>query len=144
MMMIMRIKNSNYKDTKKQCSVLLYSSKIQAGFPSPADDYIEKPLDLNNYLISKPASTFFARVSGDSMIDACIRENDLLVVDKSIKATNGKIVVAVVDGEFTVKQLKITNRNKFYLMPANNNFRPMLMNSESYIWGVVTSVIHKV
>lgn len=120
----------------------LYETKVQAGFPSPADDYISGKLDLNTYLIHRPAATFFVRVTGDSMIDAGIRENDLLIVDKSLEATNGKIVIAVVKGDFTVKRLhKI--KDELYLVPENKKFEPIKLGEGDYIWGVVTSVIHQ-
>ena len=128
---------------KKTSEVALYSSKIQAGFPSPADDYIEKNLDLNTHLITSPSSTFFARVSGNSMIDACIYENDLLVVDKSIEATNGKIVIATVNGEFTIKRLKINSKKELYLIAENKDYKQIKLSEGSYIWGVVTAVIRR-
>lgn len=123
------------------CPLPLYT-KVQAGFPSPADDYMAGKLDLNTYLIRHPAATFFIRVTGDSMRDAGIRENDLLIVDKSLEATNNKIVIAVVNGEFTVKRLKYINKEA-YLVPENDDFQPTKVDEGSYIWGVVTSVIHQ-
>jgi len=124
------------------CSLPLYNTKVQAGFPSPGDDYITGKLDLNTHLIRHPAATFFIRVIGDSMRDAGIRENDLLIVDKSLEATNNKIVIAVVNGEFTVKRLRYVNKEA-YLVPENDDFEPMKVGEGSYIWGVVTSVIHQ-
>lgn len=121
----------------------LYGSKVAAGFPSPAEDYIEKYLDLNEHLIKHPAATFFVRVTGSSMVDAGIQENDILIVDRSIKPTHGKIVVAAIDGQLTVKRLHIKN-DKLILMPENPKFKPIEVqeNSEVYIWGVVTNAIH--
>lgn len=87
----------------KAITLPFYQTKVQAGFPSPAEDHMPDKLDLNSYLIKHPASTFFVRVAGDSMIGAGIKENDLLIVDRSIQATNNKVVIAVVNGEFTVK-----------------------------------------
>lgn len=123
----------------------LYGSKVPAGFPSPADDYIEGQLDLNEHLIKHPAATFFVRVSGNSMIDAGIHENDILVVDRSITPAHGKVVVAAIDGQLTVKRLNKKN-NQLFLMPENKEFDPIEVKegSEVYIWGVVTNVIHSV
>lgn len=122
----------------------LFTSKLQAGFPSPADDYIEKNLDLNTHLISHPSSTFFAHVTGDSMIDACIHHNDLVIVDKSIEAVSGKIVIAVVDGEFTIKRLKINAKKELYLNAENKDYSSIKLTENSYIWGVVTTVIRQI
>lgn len=129
----------NYCPTK---SVLLplYNNKVQAGFPSPAEDYMASKLDLNTYLIKHPSSTFFVRVTGDSMIGAGIKDNDLLVVDRSINATNNKVVVGVVNNEFTVKRLKYI-KQEAYLVPENDNYQPIKLGEGDYIWGVVTSVI---
>jgi DNA polymerase V len=121
----------------------LYSSRVQAGFPSPADDYIEDKIDLNHHLIKKPSATFLVRASGDSMIDAGIRDGDLLIVDRSLKPTSGKIVIAAVEGQLTVKRLIIKN-GKPWLMPANKDFQPIPVDPESgvMVWGVVTNCIH--
>jgi DNA polymerase V len=127
----------------KGYKVPLYSSRVQAGFPSPADDYLESFLDLNEYLIKHPAATFFVRVSGDSMINAGISENDILVVDRSLEPKPGKIVIAAVEGELTVKRLsKVDGRT--YLMPENDKYPPIDITGNNYviIWGVVTNVIH--
>lgn len=123
----------------------LYASRIQAGFPSPADDYIETALDLNQLLIKNPPATFFVRVSGDSMINAGIHDNDILIVDRSINPKNDAIVIAVLDGELTVKRL-IINKTGYILQPENPNYHPIVISSESdlTIWGVVTNVIHRV
>lgn len=126
----------------KPMKLPFYSAKVQAGFPSPADDDMPNKLDLNDYLIKHPASTFFVRVVGDSMIGAGIRENDLLIVDRSIQATNNKVVIAVVNGEFTVKRLKYINKEA-YLVPENDDYQLIKLAEGSYIWGVVTSVIHQ-
>lgn len=121
----------------------LYGSKVPAGLPSTADDSIEKQLDLNEYLIKHPAATFCVRAQGSSMINAGIHDNDILIVDRSIKPITGKIVIAAIDGELTVKRLHITNE-KLFLMPENPDFKPIEVSddSELCIWGVVTSVIH--
>lgn len=115
---------------------------IKAGFPSPADDFVEVPLDLNKALIKNPSATFFARVVGNSMQDANIHNGDILIIDRSIKPTNGKIAVCFVDGEFTVKQLLI-KKNECYLLPANNEHKPIKITTENQfiVWGVVTHII---
>lgn len=122
----------------------LFTSKISAGFPSPADDYIDKHLSLDEYCVQNPASTFFLKVQGDSMIDAGIYPDDLLIVDKSLDAKHGKIVIAVLDGELTVKRLSIAG-GKVHLVPENKKLKPIEVSelSELNIWGVVTNVIHK-
>ena len=121
----------------------LYGSNIQAGFPSPADDYIEDKIDLNKQLIKNPSATYFVKVSGDSMLDANIREGDILVVDKSLKPINNRIVIAAVDGELTVKRLKKVG-HKVALVAENNKYSEIKMtNQELIIWGVVTYIIHK-
>lgn len=117
---------------------------ISAGFPSPADDYIDRLLDLNELLIKNPPATFFVRVAGDSMTGAGINDGDILIVDRSIEAANRKIVIAVVNGELTVKRL-LKGKNTFRLVAENPDYRPLELNEESQceIWGVVTSVIHQ-
>ncbi|WED43533.1 LexA family protein [Legionella cardiaca] len=122
----------------------LYSSKVRAGFPSPADDYIESYLDLNAYLIKHPASTFFLIAAGDSMIGAGIQSGDMLIVDKNIEPTHGKIVIAALDGELTVKRLSKT-ANRVQLLPANESYQPIDItdSQDLVIWGVVTYVIHQ-
>jgi DNA polymerase V len=123
----------------------LYSSKVQAGFPSPADDFMEGKLDLNQYLIKRPAATFLVRATGDSMINAGIHEGDLLVVDRSLTPLDGKVVIAAVDGYLTVKRLGI-RKDAMWLFPENDKYPPIEVNPEAdnYIWGVVTNVIHGV
>ena len=121
----------------------LFLSKVPAGFPSPADDYIEGSLDLNQHLIKHKAATFFVRVTGDSMTGAGIHDGDLLIVDRALDAQDKSVVVAVVNGEFTVKRIKKEN-GRVWLMPENAKFQPMEMKegSELEVWGVVTNVIH--
>lgn len=123
----------------------IYATKVAAGFPSPADDYIEGCLDLNEHLINHPAATFFVRVSGLSMLDAGIHPDDILIVDKSIEPIHGKIVIAAIDGELTVKRL-YNKGGIIRLMPENKSFVPIELEGESdlVIWGVVTNVIHPV
>lgn len=122
----------------------LMSNTIAAGFPSPAEQYVEAPLDLNQLLIARPAATFFLRVSGASMIDAGIFDGDILVVDRSIEAKDGMIVVACVDGEFTVKILK-KDANTIKLEPANRSYPTITFKEgmELRIFGVVTATIHR-
>lgn len=121
----------------------LFSSKVQAGFPSPADDHIEQYLDLNTHLIKHPAATFFVIANGDSMRDAGIRSGDLLLVDRALDATHQKIVVAALNGELTVKRLHLEH-NQVRLVPAHPDY-PIIEITEAHdflIWGVVTHVIH--
>ena len=122
----------------------LYGSKVPAGFPSPADDHMDGTLDLNEHLIKHPAATFFVRASGHSMLNAGIHENDILIVDRSIKPTHGKIVIAIIDGQLTVKRLHQPKNGKLTLMPDNPDFAPIELKegNEVSIWGVVTNVIH--
>ena len=122
----------------------LYVSFIAAGFPSPADDHLEIELDLNEYLIDKPHSTFCVRVSGKSMEGVNIRQGDILVVDRSKTPATGRIVVAVLDGEFTVKRLLINSEGTF-LMPEHPAYDPIPISdgAEFQIWGVVIYSIHK-
>ncbi|MCB5251202.1 MAG: translesion error-prone DNA polymerase V autoproteolytic subunit [Candidatus Cloacimonetes bacterium] len=120
-------------------------SLVPAGFPSPAQDYIESVLDLNELLIQHPAATYFVRVEGYSMINSGINPNDILIVDRSLEAADGKVVIAVLEGEFTVKRLQINKKGEYYLMPDNDAYKPIKITNEMdfSIWGVVTNVIHK-
>jgi DNA polymerase V len=121
----------------------MYSAKVSAGFPSPAEDYVEGKIDLNKELVPKPSDTFFVRVTGNSMINAGIRENDVLIVDRSCEPRHNKIVIAVVDGELTVKRL-LKRNNKVILAPENEQYPALEITSEDLsIWGVVTYIIHK-
>ena len=121
----------------------LYSCKISAGFASPADDHLEKCIDLNEFLIQKPAATFMLRVEGDSMIGAGIHDGDLLIVDRSSTAIDGSIVIAVVNGDLTVKRLN-KGKNKVTLMPENPAYSPItiLEGGDFFIWGCVKHVVH--
>ena len=123
----------------------LYGSKVAAGFPSPAEDHLEGMLDLNEHLIKHPAATFMVRVSGDSMIGAGIHDNDILVVDRSLSPENGKVAIAVVDGELTVKRI-LKKNGKVWLKAENPKYAPIEIkeSNEVSIWGVVTNVIHQV
>jgi len=118
----------------------LFLEKISAGFPSPAQDYVEQRLDLNEFCVKRPAATYFVRVAGDSMIEAGIYPDDLLVVDRSINAQAGDIVIASLNGEFTVKELQL---NPLQLIPRNRNYQPILISEadDFEIFGVVTNVI---
>lgn len=117
----------------------LYASQPAAGFPAPGDDLVEKALDLNDLLVDNPTSTFFVRVTGDSMEDAKIFAGDILVIDRSIEPKSGLIVVAAVYGELVVKILQKTNTG-LALVSANENYEPILINDEEgcFVWGVVT------
>lgn len=122
----------------------LFLSGVSAGFPSPAEDYLDRKLDLNELLIKNPAATFFVRVAGDSMIDAGIHHDDILIVDRSLEPTSGRIVIAAYNGELTVKRLLLTD-DGMHLIAENPAYPPLLLPEESdcKIWGVVTSVIHQ-
>ena len=128
---------------KKQKSPLMIQP-VQAGFPSPAEHYIEKMLDLNDYLSTCPEATYYVRVTGDSMIGAGIGPGDVLCVDRSIDFFDGAIVIASVDGEFTVKYLR-KNGGQIYLQPANPDFKPIFFGGEQDVrcWGVVTGLVRK-
>ena len=125
-------------------TIPLYEITIPAGFPSPADDHLDQMLDLNRYLFRHPAATFLARVRGDSMLGAGIHDGDLIAVDRALPAHNGHVVVAVLDGEHTVKRLRRHN-GRVWLLPENAAFAPMEVSSEAEltICGVVTHVIHE-
>jgi DNA polymerase V len=121
----------------------LFTGKVAAGFPSPADDYVEKTLDLNELLVQKPASTFFARAQGESMLGAGIHPNDILVIDRSLEPVSGKIVVCALNGELVVKRLK--QRHGQWMLASENPYYPDIPlheELEMVIWGVVTHVIH--
>ena len=123
---------------------LPFYSGVSAGFPSPADDYLEEHLDVGNYLVKNPCATFFVRVQGDSMIDASIHPGDILVVDRSLPATHGSIIIAVLNGEFTVKRLH-KRGGVVRLMPENSNYPPLTIRDgdEFKVWGIVAHVLHR-
>ncbi len=129
----------------EKLSLPLYATSVSAGFPSPADDFVDTKLDLNKYLVKHPAATFFVRVSGNSMIKAGIFTEDILIVDRSLDPQNGSIVIAVLNGELTVKRLKIDNK-RIFLIPENSSYKAIEVTEDVdfRIWGVVTSVIHKI
>ena len=122
----------------------LFTVRIPAGFPSPGDDYIDGKLDLNEHLIKHPSATFFMKVQGDSMIDAGISDGDLLIVDRALEATDNSIVVALIDGEFMVKRIRIKN-GIYYLVPENSHYhqREVKQCMNFQVWGGVIYVIHK-
>ncbi len=129
------------RSTKRQQPI--FEVKVPAGFPSPAGDYEEDKLDLNKHLIRNPAATFFVRVTGHSMLKAGIHDGDLLVVDRSIEPRDKNVVIAVVNGELTVKRIRI-RKNKLTLEAENENYQSQEINEEMEfeVWGVVTNVIH--
>ena len=125
------------------CVLPLFAGKVAAGFPSPADDYVEKNLDLNEFLVQKPAATFFVRAQGESMLGAGIHPNDILVVDRSIDPVPGKIVICALNGELTVKRLQ-RDKGHWQLTAENPAYADIVLHDglEMVIWGVVTNVIH--
>jgi len=130
-------------DLSTRYKLPIFLGRLPARFPSPADDYIEGKLDLNRHLIKHPAATFFVRVSGDSMTGAGIHSGDLLVVDRSLEAVDGNVIVAALDGDLTVKRLRKRN-GTLSLLPENQDYQPIEITAQQTfeIWGVVTSVIH--
>jgi DNA polymerase V len=128
---------------RQQVLLPLFTGKVAAGFPSPADDYIEKTLDLNELLVKKPAATFFARAQGESMLGAGIHPNDILVVDRSIDPVPGHIVICALNGELTVKRLN-RDHGQWQLKAENSAYPDIVIydDLELVIWGVVTNVIH--
>ena len=122
-----------------------FDTGISAGFPSPADDFKEQRLSLDEELVKNKEATFYARVSGQSMIGAGLDDNDLLIVDRSLEPKNNKIAVCFIDGEFTVKRIKI-DKNIVWLMPENNLYKPIKVTSDNdfMVWGIVTNVIKTV
>ena len=129
----------------KPVNLPLFSGKVSAGFPSPADDYIEKTLDLNDLLVQKPAATYFVRAQGESMLGAGIHPNDILVVDRSLEPVPGRIVICALNGELVVKRLKRLG-GQWVLGSENPAYKDIVLREEmdTVIWGVVTNVIHQV
>ena len=128
---------------KKENSIPIFVDKVSAGFPSPATDYMENKLDLNEHLIQHPAATFIVKANGLSMTEAGINSGDLLIVDRSIKPKNDNIVIASIFGDLTVKKLR-KKYNSFFLISANDDYPNIEVKEEMecFIWGVVTFVIH--
>lgn len=122
----------------------LFEASVPAGFPSPAADYQENKLDLNKHLIKNPAATFFVRVSGDSMVGAGIHHGDILIVDRSIEPRDKNVVIAVINGELTVKRIRM-RKNKITLEAENDSYsvRQITPDTEFEVWGVVTNCVHK-
>ena len=143
----MSMENQNNKiykvDINKSLSIDLYATSINAGFPSPAEDHMDISLDLNEYLIKHPSATFYIYVKGTSMVDAGIYDGDLMIVDRSLSPTSNNIVVAIIDGEFTVKRI-LKKNNQIYLIPDNKSYSPICVNDnmDFQVWGVVTHTIH--
>jgi DNA polymerase V len=148
----MKLKNSKTNDklvfyaldNLKLSEVSVFGDSVPAGFPSPAEDYLDMDLNLHEYLVQNPAATFCVRAVGDSMLDANIKSGDVMVVDRAKDPANNSIVLAVLNGEFTVKRIK-KNDDELYLMPANEDYQPMKITDDMdfQVWGVVTFIIHK-
>lgn len=132
-------------ETDSAIRIPFMAEGIAAGFPSPAADFMEKVIDLNKELSRNPLSTFYVRVKGNSMTGAGIDDRDVLVVDRSIAPEDNKIAICLVDGEFTVKRLRV-KKDAIYLMPENPDFKPLKITEENNftVWGIVTYVIKSV
>ena len=135
--------SSTLSKTAKYCPLPMALCHIEAGFPSPADDHMESLLDLNEHVIKHPSATYFVRASGYSMTGAGIFNGDLMIVDRSLEPTHGKVVIAEVDGQLTVKRL-FKLKDRFELHSENSNYPPIELQegNEVVIWGVVTHVLH--
>ena len=134
-----------YRLSEDQFSAIpLYENSVPAGFPSPAEDFMDLDLNLQEYLIQHPAATFCVRVTGDSMLKAGISSGDVMIVDRSLEVKDGNIVLAVLDGEFTVKRIKKT-ATELLLVPENSSFKAIKVTKEMdfQVWGVATHVIHQ-
>jgi len=132
-------------DVSNQSGAVYLDTGISAGFPSPAEDFKEERLSLDNILVKNKLATFYARVSGQSMVGAGLDDNDLLVIDRSLEPAHNKIAVCFLDGEFTVKRLRV-EKDGVWLQPENENYEPIKITEENdfVIWGIVTNVIKKV
>jgi len=128
--------------TETTLDIPLVDQNISAGFPSPADDFLDISIDLNKELIKNPPATFFGRVNGDSMSDLGINDGDLLIIDKSVEPTDGRIAVCFIDGEFTLKTIKI-EKDCCWLIPANKKYKPLKVteDNEFVVWGIVLHVV---
>jgi DNA polymerase V len=131
--------------TETELALPFISAGIQAGFPSPAADFEELRIDLNKYLIRHPAATFLSKVKGHSLINAGFHDGDILVIDRSLEPTNGKVAVCFLDGDFTLKRIKI-EKKCCWLVPENDDFRPIKVTADNdfLIWGIVTFIIKAV
>jgi DNA polymerase V len=129
----------------KELFLPVLSAGISAGFPSPAMDFMDVSIDLNQLMIKHPSATFFGRVQGTSMLDAGISDGDLLVIDRSLSPANNKIAVCFIDGEFTIKRIQ-KEVDCCWLMPANEKYKPIKVTKDNdfLVWGIVTHVIKKV
>lgn len=136
---------SFYSMEEKTLDIPFYQSNVSAGFPSPAEDFMELDLNLQEYLVQHPSATFCVKVTGDSMQNAGIFSGDVMVVDRALEPKNKTIVLAVLDGEFTVKRIH-KKGDLLFLNPENDNFKPIEITEEMNfkVWGVVTHIIHKV
>lgn len=134
-----------YSTITDSCLELPLAPGLKAGFPSPANDFLDPGIDLNRELISHPSATFYGKVSGDSMSELGISDGDILVIDRSLEAEDGKIAVCFIDGEFTLKQLRI-EKDHILLIPANEQYKPIKVTSDNnfLVWGIVSYVIKKV
>lgn len=132
-------------DLESELRIPFVKDGVSAGFPSPAADFMEDSIDLNKALSENPLATFYIRVNGNSMIDAGINHEDVLVIDRSLEPQNNKIAICFIDGEFTVKRIQL-EKDCLYLMPENPNYSPIKVTEENQliIWGIVTYVIKKV
>lgn len=139
------IKISELKSDENAPGLQFFESRVQAGFPSPAQGEYADTIDLNRALITNPAATFCARVIGNSMVDAGINEGDLLIIDRSLTPNDGNIAVCFIDGDFTVKRLSVRD-DGIYLTPANADFPELRVEEDSsfQVWGVVSHIIKKV
>jgi len=149
-MKMLKIHKSNTLDIysaeiSQDLELPLAETGIVAGFPSPADDFMDVSIDLNKELIKHPSATFYGRVRGDSMKDAGIEDGDLLVIDRSLEPQGGKIAVCFIDGEFTVKRIKM-EKDSVWLIPANSKYNPIKVTADNdfIIWGIVTYIIKKI
>jgi len=132
-------------DFESKITIPFFNQGVSAGFPSPAMDFMENNIDLNKTLAENPLATFFIKVEGNSMIDAGINNQDVLVVDRSLEPENNKVAICFIDGEFTVKRIKAEN-DKLWLMPENKAYQPIVVTEENQflVWGIVTYVIKKI
>ena len=130
-------------ESKKKILIPFVDSKVNAGFPSPAQDYIEQKLDLNEHLIKHPSSTFIIKVNGSSMIEEGISDKSLLIVDRSLDHKKNSIALVCINGEFTVKKIDRI-KGKYFLIGANKDFDPIAINEETelLIWGIITWVLN--
>tara|TARA_B100000925_G_C21851225_1_gene405860 strand:+ start:99 stop:548 length:450 start_codon:yes stop_codon:yes gene_type:complete len=136
---------SFYSVGEKTIDVPFYQSNVPAGFPSPAENFMDLDLSLQDYLVQNPSATFCVRVTGDSMKNAGISSGDVMIVDRALEPKNNTIVLAVLDGEFTVKRIQ-KKANELFLKPENKDFKAIQITEEMnfQVWGVVTHIIHKV